>query len=150
MAEQQKEIIQKKQLSLAMLCGILGCFCYGGRRLADDVWRQRTYRQSDLAYAGNGTDRSMEKRTGNGFGISGHYFLWNCIILSGKIHKREKRSEDIPLSECIWTDTVALSASVLYYDLICLCMDEWEWLSGHGTSRMRSIVYTLVMDHLCK
>ena len=30
MADQQKEIIQKKQLSLAMLCGILGCFCYGG------------------------------------------------------------------------------------------------------------------------
>ena len=30
MAEQQKEIIQTKQLSLAMLCGILGCFCYGG------------------------------------------------------------------------------------------------------------------------
>ena len=91
MAEQLKEellkaeLLEKEKEEAVITCDALwhiGLFLLWGRRLADDVWRQRTYRQSGLAYTGNGADRSMEKRTCNGFGISGHCFLRNCIILS--------------------------------------------------------------------
>ncbi len=109
MAEQQKEIIQKKQLSLAMLCGILGCFCYGG-----GDWLMM---YGDSAHTGS--------------------LIW---LTQGTAQIAAWRNGL----------AMALPASVLYYDLICICMDEREWVSGHGTSCMRSVVCTPVLDDLCK
>lgn len=69
---------------------------------------------------------TMEKRSCYAAGISRYYMLWYRLVLSGEIYPEGKGAEDISLSECFWADTLDVSAFVLYYDFISVCLAEWQ------------------------
>lgn len=143
MAEQQKEIIQKKQLSLAMLCGILGCFCYGG-----GDWLMM---YGDSAHTGSliwltqGTAQIAAWRNGLAMALAfpGIIFYGIALFYLEKFIK-EKKDQKI----YHYLNAFGLTPWLCLHLFYIMILYAYAWMNGNGYQDMALPVCEALFTHL--
>ncbi len=143
MAEQQKEIIQKKQLSLAMLCGILGCFCYGG-----GDWLMM---YGDSAHTGSliwltqGTAQIAAWRNGLAMALAfpGIVFYGIALFYLGKFIKEKKEQKIYH-----YLNAFGLTPWLCLHLFYIMILYAYAWMNGNGYQDMALPVCEALFTHL--
>lgn len=143
MAEQQKEIIQKKQLSLAMLCGISGCICYGG-----GDWLMMygdSAHTGSLVWLTQGTAQIAAWRNGLAMALAfpGIVFYGIALFYLEKFIK-EKKDQKI----YHYLNAFGLTPWLCLHLFYIMILYAYAWMNGNGYQDMALPVCEALFTHL--